>query len=353
MTWRKAPGLGVRLLTIPLLAFFTIEPLKQLTTRYDWRVRPREQMNEFRAKAAAAGVVFTRDLLRQLADVIREEQESVLPAEPSTQDAPVRFDEAALAREIEKARACQARVAERVRPLLNAGQFAQFELFQASQLEVEVGSIRNFNLQEVRPFYRWLVDFYFLLVLPLYCLSACGAMIRDELQSDTLGFLITRPVGRARLFLIKYLCQMIWLQAVIAAHGLLLFAVGFSRQVPGLDALAALFFGAQFLGVFAWGALSALLGLITRRYLILGIVYGFIVELGLGRIPTNINTLSLSRHLQGLLGHNPLLGQIYGWMPQGIGFSIAMLVGATALFLGIAAPLFRFREYHHAAEMQK
>src|SRR5687767_2531029 len=47
------------------------------------------------------------------------------------------------------------------------------------------------------PFYRWLVDFYFLLVLPLYCLTSCGSVIRDEVQSDTLCFLTTRPASRA------------------------------------------------------------------------------------------------------------------------------------------------------------
>src|SRR5262249_32116008 len=155
-----------------------------------------------------------------------------------------------------------------------------------------IETIKKFNLQNLRPFYRWLVDFYFLLVLPLYGLSVCGSMIRDELQSDTLGFLTTRPVGRARLFLIKYLCQMTWLQALAALHGLLLCGVGFAREVPGVGSMMALFFGAQVLAVLAWGALSALLGLITRRYMVLGIVYGFVVEMGIGRIPTNINSLS-------------------------------------------------------------
>src|SRR5262249_47817876 len=244
-------------------------------------------------------------------------------------------------------------IRQRARPLLNDKQFALFEQWQREKLDEAVETIQKFNLQDVRPFYRWLIDFYFLLVLPLYGLSVCGSMIRDELQADTLGFLTTRPVGRARLFLIKYLCQMTWLQALAAFHGALLCGVGFAREVPGVASVLGLFFGAQALAVLAWGALSALLGMITRRYMVLGIVYGFVVEMGIGRIPTNINTLSLTRHLQALLGHNSLLNQLYDWAPQSAWFSVAMLLLATVIFLGAGAALFTFREYHHATEMQK
>jgi len=191
------------------------------------------------------------------------------------------------------------------------------------------------------------------LALPLYCLAVCGAMIRDELQADTLAFLTTRPVGRAQLFLIKYGCQMIWLQAMVGVHGVLLFGVGWMRGVPGVESVWAPFFAAQIPAVLAWGALCAFLGLITRRYLVLGIVYGFVVELGLGHIPTNINSLSLTRHLQGLLGQNQFLNELYEWPEAGVWFSLGMLLVAVVVFLGAGTALFTFREYHHATEMQK
>ena len=352
--WRRAPALLLTLLAIPLLAFFTLEPLKLLTAHYDWRVHPRQQVDEFKASAAAADARLERGLGSKIVPIIQEEQNRVRPAQPSDDPKSVlRFTEEALDQQIEEARSCAGRITPRIRPLLSAKQFELFQEFQDRKLEQAIEAIRKFNLEEVRPFFRWLVDFYFLLALPLYCLSVCGSMIRDELQADTLGFLTTRPVSRARLFLIKYACQILWLQALIGAHGLLLFAVGFIRHAPGVGQAMGLFFAAQFLAVLAWGALSALLGLITRRYMVLGIVYGFVVEMGLGRIPTNINSLSLSRHLQALLGHNPLLNQLYEWAPQGAGLSVGMLLLATAIFLGVGTALFTYREYHHAAEMQK
>ena len=353
-TWRRLPQLLITLLAIPLLTFFTLEPLTQWATHYDWREPAPQQVNEFKARAASANAKLARGLGEKLRQIIDEEQARVEPPLPSTEGAgATRFSDEALSRQIEQVGAFQERVRQRARPLLDAKQFPLFEQFQEGKQAEAIEVIKKFNLQHLRPFYRWLVDFYFLLVLPLYCLAVCGSMIRDELQSDTLVFLTTRPVGRGRLFLVKYLCQMIWLQAMVAIHAALIFSAGFAREVPGVGSMAALFFGAQVLAVLAWGALSAFLGLITRRYLVLGIVYGFVVELGLGRIPTNINALSLTRHLQALLGHNALLNQLYEWAPQGAWDSVGLLLLAAAVFLGAGTALFTFREYHHAAEMQK
>jgi hypothetical protein len=132
-----------------------------------------------------------------------------------------------------------------------------------------------------------------------------------------------------------------------------LLGAGALREIPALGSLLPLFLAAQFLAVPAWSALGLLLGQITKRYLPLAVVYGLIVELGIGDIPTNINTLSLLRHLKTLLSCNPALQSIYQWTGKGVLFSESALLLAAALFLTLAAILFTFREYHAAAEMHK
>ncbi len=204
-----------------------------------------------------------------------------------------------------------------------------------------------------QPFFRWLLDFYFLLVLPLVCLANCGAMIRDEVQADTLAFLITRPLTRARFFLIKYLCHAAWLQIIAALQLVLFFLAGNLRHIAEINSLVLLLLGTQMLAVLAWAALGSLLGVISPKYLVLGLVYGFVVEMGIGRIPTNINSLSLIRHIHTLLGNHDILNQIYDWSSKGTLFSIFVMLAATVLFLGLGAALFTFREYHHSEEMQK
>ena len=348
LTWRRVPALLLTLLVIPVLTYFTVEPMQKLAGGYDWRQRPRQVVAEFR--------VETRNLSganrSELAQIIRDEQARVPLALPDPGQGP-ELTRAEIEQAVEQARTCFARIAERARPILDSQQYAAFERFQERKLKEAEGVIRNFNLQRVRPYFSWLLNFYFFLALPLYCLSACGGMIRDELQADTLGFLITRPVGRARLFLIKYGCQVLWLESIVAVHGLLLLTVGAMLDVPGMASIFPLVLGAQFLAVLSWGALSALLGLVTRRYLILGIGYGFVVELGLGRIPTNINTLSLARHFRGLFGHDPLLQRLYEWAPQNAAFSVGAVLIGTLVFLAIGATLWVHREYHSSTEMQK
>jgi ABC-2 type transport system permease protein len=203
------------------------------------------------------------------------------------------------------------------------------------------------------PYLNWLVQFYLLLLLPLYCLSIFGAMIRDELQANTLGFLTTRPLTRARLFILKYVCELVWVQVLAAVAGSLLLIVGVLRDIPGAAGLSLLFFGVQALVILAYGALSALLGLLTPRYMVLGILYGFIVEIGIGRIPTNIHNLSLAHHIRTLLANSELIRELHQWSSTGTVFSIGLMAGAVVVFLLAGAVLFTWREYHHVEEMQK
>jgi ABC-type transport system involved in multi-copper enzyme maturation permease subunit len=182
---------------------------------------------------------------------------------------------------------------------------------------------------------------------------ACGALIRDELQADTLGFLITRPISRARLLIVKYISQVAWLEILLLAETLLVFAAGVERQIPHLAALLPLFLCVQFLAIPAWSALGVLLGQLTTRYMAAALIYGAVVEMGIGRIPTNINTLSLLRHIETLLSRNGPLQDIFNWDVGGTWTAILALLLAPVIFVGVAALLFSLIEYHASTEMQK
>jgi len=173
------------------------------------------------------------------------------------------------------------------------------------------------------------------------------------LQADKLGFLVTRPLSRARLVLLKYLAQTAWVQILLLVETVLLFVAGGLREIPALGSLLALFLGVQFLAVLAWSSLGIFLGQVTKRYMALALLYGLIVEMGIGRIPTNINALSLTTHLKTLLSQNAAVQSVYDWTSKGLPLSVSALVVATGIFLTLAALLFTFIEYHHTVEMQK
>ena len=202
-------------------------------------------------------------------------------------------------------------------------------------------------------FFKWAIDFYLTLLLPLYSLSICGAMIRDELQADTIGFLLTRPISRARLFLLKFICHVTWVQILGCTVTVLLLLVGVVREIQELRSFALIFLGTQVLAVFVYGALGALIGLINQRYMVLGIIYGFVVEVGIGQIPTNINNLSQLRHLHTILANVEALQLFYPWSSDRTWLSVAILLIAPLIFLAAGAYLFTVREYHATDEMRK
>jgi ABC-type transport system involved in multi-copper enzyme maturation permease subunit len=209
------------------------------------------------------------------------------------------------------------------------------------------------NAARAEEFYRWVLVFYLQVALPLFCLAVLGDLIRSELQTNTLVFLTTRPLTRARLFLAKFVCELLWVELLAIVSTVLLLAVGLGLGIRDAASVAALFLLIQVLAVLAYGALSALFGMVHRRFLVLGAIYGLVVEVGIGQIPTNINNLSINRHLRTLLAHIPSFKESYDWLPEGTWKSVAILLLAPVALIGIAALLFTWREYHYNEEMNK
>ncbi len=193
-------------------------------------------------------------------------------------------------------------------------------------------------------FYGWVVGFYFLTLMPLTCLSVCGSMVREEAVANTLCFYTTRPLKRAEMFLLFYFGNVAWLQVLFGVLTMMLFGVAAIRGVDGLMLLLPLFFITQFLALMAWGALCSMLGMAHQRYILVGILYGLLVEIGIANIPTNIANIALSHHIHTMLAHHGPLGLMFGWSTEGRVTSIACLAVGTLLFLGIGAVLFTLRE---------
>ena len=192
----------------------------------------------------------------------------------------------------------------------------------------------------------WVVFLYLHFIIPITCLNVCGSMIRAEVQANTLSFLCTRPLHRHTLYLIQYVCHVGWLQLVFLAGTLALFMLGAAKQVEGLGALLPTMLLTQFLAIFAWSALSSLLGLLHQRFVVIGILYWLIVEVGLGMVETsNINQLSILRHVHTLMAQNEMVVNVFKWSTEAPLTAGLVLGWATLFFLAAGAALFTFREY--------
>jgi ABC-type transport system involved in multi-copper enzyme maturation permease subunit len=344
--WRRLPVRMISLLVLPFLVYITTPSPEAWSITNTLLGDPVQQLNSFSSRLIRSKIPLQPEQRAPMRQIFEEEF-------ASTETDWHAMEPASAYRRSQQIRACYERMQNRAQAILDERQFAQFQTFIKRNLAMSENQASGPVWTRTSPFYHWLIDFYFFIMLPLSCVQVCGGLIRNELQADTLGFLTTRPLSRARLLIIKYLSQTAWLQMLLLVETLLLFSAGFLRHIPALGTLLPLFLAAQFLAVFAWSALGIFLGQVSNRYIALALVYGAIVELGIGRIPTNINALSLMRHLKTLLAHNPALQNIYEWTGTGVPFSIGALVLAAVIFLSLAALLFTFLEYHHTAEMQK
>jgi hypothetical protein len=358
MTWRsqlilrRLPGQLGTLLVLPILVYITMVSPITWTQRRVSLGNPDKVLRSFTGRLEHANIPLQPATSEALGRILNEEMQR---GQTAWQEQPGENAEAHQQRLKDHITDGYSRIMKRAKALLDDDQYEQFEIIEESNRDNAIRRVSEAVVpwSRTEPFYHWLFDFYFFIILPLTCVRGCGPLIRDELQADTLGFLVTRPVGRARLLLAKYATQVAWLEIILLLETFLLFAAGAARQVPSLGTLLPLVLGVQILVVPAWSALGLLLGQLTARYMATALLYGAVVEMGIGRIPTNINTLSIIRHLQTLLIHNDQLHNIYPWPSGGTATAIAALLVAPVLFLSIAALLFSLIEYHHAGEMQK
>ena len=358
LTWKsqwtrsRLPARVGTLLVLPALVLITVVSPGKWSQRQSFFGDPDAQLASFSRRLERRQIPMEAAQKASLRQIMHDEYTQ---AQASWREDPDESPGSRKQRLQDHVDACGDRILERAKGVLDEGQMTELQSWDKRTRAATITRLSAIQTPWGRttPFYHWLIDFYFFMILPLTCVRACGALIRDELQADTLGFLITRPISRARLLIVKYIAQVVWLEMLLLVETLLLFAAGMERQIPGLGGLLPLLLCVQVLAIPAWSALGALLGQITTRYMATALIYGAVVEMGIGRIPTNINTLSLLRHIESLLSRNGPLEGIFNWEGGETWIAVLALVLAPLIFAGAAALLFSVIEYHASAEMQK
>jgi ABC-2 type transport system permease protein len=144
------------------------------------------------------------------------------------------------------------------------------------------------------------VIFGFVLVI-LACVFGTG-LVSQEVEQKTIVYLLTRPVPRWRILLMKHAAAFLATTLVAwVASALLLLGTG------GIHAGAKAHIGRDLLilpvGSLAYGGLFLLMTTLFRRPLILGLVYTFGIESWLPGLPGNFKMLSLMAWLRVLAPH--------------------------------------------------
>jgi len=191
---------------------------------------------------------------------------------------------------------------------------------------------------------RWLThldNFYLTFLIPIIAFISGAGALRDDLKPGSVDYLFTRPVRRWTYVWLKYLAQLACIQGgYLLALGVLI-GLGMSRHVPGLLPAVPLLLLAQVLMTAVFTAFGFLCAILTSRYIVIGLFYAFIVEVGIGRIPTELNRLSMTHDVRAMLEG---LGSAPTLPGPGALVVTGTLLGMSAIMVAATAVIFSFKE---------
>lgn len=179
---------------------------------------------------------------------------------------------------------------------------AVFALIQGSFLRAQNGP---------EQYLAFNVGFYFTFILPLLAFIGGGGAWRDELKAESADFFLLRGVPKVPYLTFRYLSHALCAEIDFAVALLVLAGIGAVRHVPNLGAALPVMMLAQVLVVAAFAAFGFLCAALTSRWVIIGLIYGAVVEMGLGNIPLAINQFAMSHQARVLL-HTLMLGNWSG-----------------------------------------
>ncbi len=186
----------------------------------------------------------------------------------------------------------------------------------------------------------WVGNFFVTFLVPALAFVVAAGAMRDEMKPGTVDYVLTRPVPRPAFVVFKFVAHTLCEQIDFVIALVVVLAIGTARGVPDLGAAWPKLLLGQVLLVTAASAFGFLAGILTSRYVVIGIAYAGVIEVGLGQIPTQLSRLSLTRQIRDLL--EPAAGAA-GSVAAAFG-TVGLILIFTCAALAAAAVLFNLRE---------
>jgi ABC-2 type transport system permease protein len=196
------------------------------------------------------------------------------------------------------------------------------------------GSVQAYDLGL---FQTLMVPLFLQVVLIFVTLVNATTLVREEIEDNTLPYLLTRPLSKPLIAAYKYVGYLIAVLVLLLPPVVLAFAVTQaytgSSYTADLEVLEA-FILSTVLGSAAYGAVFLLVSVLFRKPLFLGLVFGFVWESIVGSIPGDVPKLSVIHYLKSVIKDLVPAGSLslYPTDVDGrlavavlVGFSLAML----------------------------
>jgi ABC-2 type transport system permease protein len=133
-------------------------------------------------------------------------------------------------------------------------------------------------------------------LLPLVALLYASGMIQDEQEEQTITYLLIRPIPKWALYGAKLLATLTTTVVLTTAFTVVTFAAiywGARDAEPGVAARCVKAASIHSLAVIAYCCVFGLLSLLTKRTLVVGILYAAIVEGVFANLPFGIRLLTI------------------------------------------------------------
>src|SRR5947199_164485 len=195
-----------------------------------------------------------------------------------------------------------------------------------------------------------MIPVFLQVVLIFVTLVNATTLIREEIDDNTLPYLLTRPISKPAVVMYKYIGYLVAVLVLLVPPIVLAYGVTEAYQGTGLssdlDVLGG-FLVTTVIGSAAYGAVFLFISVIFRKPLAVGLLFGFVWESIVGAIPGDVPKLSLMHYLKS----------VFAASETAFCAAFAKLTGETpttsitfctmgCLFPGIASPpLGRFGPY--------
>ena len=204
-------------------------------------------------------------------------------------------------------------------------------------------------------------DLFQVLMIPLFLqvvlifvtLVNATTLIREEIDDNTLPYLLTRPISKPAVVMYKYIGYLVAVLVLLVPPIVLAYGVTEAYQGTGLtsdlDVLGG-FLVTTVLGSAAYGAMFLFISVIFRKPLAVGLLFGFVWESIVGSIPGDVPKLSLIHYLKSVLKGMIAIGPMTTYRSDiSAETALLTLVGFSAALIVLTMMVFQQMEFRQKA----
>jgi ABC-2 type transport system permease protein len=191
-------------------------------------------------------------------------------------------------------------------------------------------------------------------LVPLACLFYGVGMVQDEIEEQTLTYLLIRPIPRWSIYIVKLLAAALSLMLLAAVFipvsylAAFLGYEGFWSEILVQHALVVT--GTTCLAILAYTALFGFISLLIQRSIIAGVVYIMVLEGIVGTLPFIVREGTIVFYFRTLVylwvpKFNPLYWEMTPDTVPSAPVAVAVLLGTFAVFAGLGSLLFSTLEF--------